>query len=193
MEYRKTLLISPNDCKTNSLINYNVDDSIVAESISISQEIYLKEIIGSELFKSLQRLLYNAINGIEDNIDEPANAHYAELLDEYVKPYLSKKSQQEILNRIQFKIRNIGVAKNSDSNIQTATLDEIKKLMDFYDVEVCKYAEWLSKFLCKNKADYKELSNVSECSCGDYEKAQLNKKFHPINLHLGTNNKCGCK
>lgn len=193
MEYSNTLLISPNDCKSETLINYNVDDEIIKESIKISQTIYLKEIIGSALFKSLQRLLYNAIKHYEGNIDEPENAIYSELLEDYVKPFLGAKTQQEILARIQFKIRNIGVAKNTDNNVQTASLDEVKRLIDYYDVEVCKYAEWLSKFLCKNKANFPELTDESECSCGDYEKAQLNKKYHPINLHLGVKNKCGCK
>lgn len=189
-EYRKTLLISVGDIKTNSLINTNVSDEYLSSAIMDAQEIYLEEIIGTALYRKLQLLVFNKINGDTPDIDEDEN--YRELLDEYIKPFLKARGTVNVLYNISFKIKNAGVVRNSDTNVNYAGMDEIKYLETQYSTAVDNYAQKLSKYICANKDNYEELS----ATIPSYFKApQLGKTYaNSSGLWLGdfSKNKCGC-
>lgn len=189
---KNTFLISPDDLKSTTYINYNVDDAMAATAIRETQEIHLQSIIGSNLLYRLQELVYNAIQDEEDNIDEADNALYKELLDDYVQPYMEQKAQAVLCLPISLKLRNYGVAKNSDTNIQATSVREIMAAQNRYNTMSAKYATKLSKYLCVHKDDFPELKET-ECGCGVFVPAMIGKTFVETGLVLGgTENKCYC-
>lgn len=189
-EYRNAMLISPDEVKAISQVNYNVQDDTIGYAIRTAQEIYLNEIIGTALYYRLQELVYNAIVGNEDNIDAVANVEYAVLLDEYITPYLVAKSAVECLMPLSFKVRNLGVTKDSDTNVNTVNIDELKYVITYNETQVAEYATRISQFLYRNKDNYVELNNCTTCGV---KEAQIGRKYANTPLFIGNNNGCKCK
>lgn len=190
-KYLNTLLTDPNSIKAVSQLNNNVDDDTIGATIRTVQKVYLQEIIGSELLRKLQLLVYNVIVGNEDNIDDAKNEAYKTLLDEYVEPYLISKVQVEICVPITLKIRNIGVSTDTDTNVTSAMLSDVRYVRSYYETQNCSDATRLSKYLCKMKESYPELS--AKCECGHFVAPNIGKTYANTGLWLGTdNNECGC-
>lgn len=172
----KVFLISPDDVKAKSQINYNVDDGTVGTAIRDAQSIYLREIIGDKLLERLQEMV------VDDSIDAEENAAYLDLLDNYITEFLSYKANVEICMPISMKIRNIGVSQDSDTNITAAQLNNIEHVRDYYETQACDKANRMICFLLENKKAFPELEN---CGCGHGCKSpNLNKQVN-TNLWLG--------
>lgn len=193
-ETRKTMLISVNEIKSNTLISQNVDDSYIATTIMTAQEIYLSKIIGTALYHSLQTLVYNQIKNVTPSIYDDEHKLYNELLQELVKPLLKYRVSVDLLYNISFKIRNAGVIRNSDTNVSYAALDEIKYLekqfLSYYD----SYCDKISRYLSANRMSFQELSEKTPCY---YDQAMLDKDFaNSGGLFLGSSDKqknnCSC-
>ena len=189
---RYTLFTSPDDIKASSYINYNVDDSILGKAIRETQEIHLQSIIGSNLYCRLQELVFNAIQDSGETINDEGFEAYQELLEDYVQPYLEEKVQAVLCIPNTYKLRNYGVAKNSDTNIESPSLRDVMALQKRFNTSAAKYATQLSMWLCAHKDAFPELSETS-CGCGIFVPAVLGKKFVATGLVLGdTKNKCNC-
>lgn len=191
---RKTMLISVNEIKSNTLISQNVDDSYIATTIMTAQEIYLSKMIGTALYHSLQTLVYNQIKNTTPSIYDDEHKLYNELLQELVKPLLKYRVSVDLLYNISFKIRNAGVVRNSDTNVSYAALDEIKYLekqfLSYYD----SYCDKISRYLTANRISFPELLEQTPCY---YDQAMLDKDFaNSGGLFLGSSdkpkNKCSC-
>lgn len=150
------MLISPDEVKTSSQVNYNFDESVLGAAIRTAQNIYLTDIIGVGLVTKLQTLVYNAIKGLSDSIEDASNADYKTLLDEYVTPFLVAKTQVECCIQSSFQIRNMGIVQDSDTNVRAAALSDIKYVKDYYDTQSCTYATSLSKYVAEHKSSYPE-------------------------------------
>ncbi len=191
-EIRNVMLISPDDVKAASYVNYNMDDSMLGKAIRETIEVHLQSIIGSNLLFKLQTLIYNDIKGYEDTISDSGNTHYKDCLDEFIIPYLEEKTQAVLCVPATYKLRNFGVAKNSDTNIESPSLRDVMALQKRFNTSSAKYATRLSMWLCANKDAFPELSETS-CGCGIFVPAVLGKKFVATGLVLGdTRNKCKC-
>lgn len=152
----------------------------------------MQAIIGSNLYYRLQELVFNAIQDSGDTIDDEGFEAYKELLDDYVQPYLEEKTQAVLCVPATYKLRNFGVAKNSDTNIESPSLRDVMALQKRFNTSSAKYATRLSMWLCANKDAFPELSETS-CGCGIFVPAVLGKKFVATGLVLGdTRNKCKC-
>ena len=182
MTFKDIILISPNDIKNNTNINYNVDDSTLSYTIRNVQNIFLEEIIGTALLRRIQQLIFNRIQNDDDNIDSENNAAYKDLLDTYIKDFMCSKSMCDILVNISFKIRNIGVSRNSDNNINYADLSDLKFLRQQYDTYANEYAERLSKYLYAHKSDFKELSAEIPSY---FKMPQIGKEYGNTGIWLG--------
>lgn len=192
-EKKKVMLVSPDEVKSATYINYNVDDGVIGASIREGQEIHLQEIIGSNLLYRLQELVYAEIKGQLDGINAEENEIYKTLLDEYVEPYLVNKVQALICVPISFKVRNLGVVKNGDTNTNAPTLQEVMAVQKRYNSMAARYATYLSKFLCIHKDELPELTEGASCGCGNFVPPMIGKTFVESGLVLGsTRNNCGC-
>lgn len=168
----KIYLVSPEDVKAASNINYNVDDGDVASAIRTSQNIYLRDIIGDYLLERLQEMVGDG--------SLSANTAYEELLDKYVTEYLTYKACVELCVPISLKLRNIGVSQDYDSNIQAAQLKNIAELADYYETQAIDKANRLIDFLVANRAAFPELH--IQCGCG--RKAPCLKKKANTQLYI---------
>ena len=191
--FRTTLLIYAKELKNNGTILYgNIDDNYLSSTIVTCQEVYLEQITGTALYHKLQMLVYNQITGQEDRIYDPGNEDYRELLEEMVKPYLKARATVDILYPVSYKIRNMGVMKSSDTNLQNADMSDIKYLEKQYLTYVAEYEQRLSKYLCANKEKFEELSSdVPEY----FDQPSVGKNYaNESGLWLGSkkNNSCGC-
>lgn len=191
--FRTTLLISAKELKNNgTILSGNIDDNYLSSTIVTCQEVYLEQITGTALYHKLQMLVYNQITGQEDGIYSPGNEDYRELLEEMVKPYLKARATVDILYPVSYKIRNMGVMKSSDTNLQNADMSDIKYLEKQYLTYVAEYEQRLSKYLCANKEKFEELSSdVPEY----FDQPSLGKDYaNECGLWLGSkkNKNCGC-
>lgn len=191
MMYTDVILISPNEIKSSSNINYNVDNDVISNTARNVQNIYLEEIIGTALLRRIQLLIYNKINNIDDNIDSPTNEAYKNLLNGYIKDFMIAKCLTDILMNISFKIRNIGVSRNSDTNINYADLSELKFLKMQYETYADEYSERISKYLCFNKDEFPELTATVP---GYFKTPLIGKSFANCGIWIGRmdKNNCGC-
>ena len=191
--FRNTLLISVKELKSNgTLFSNNVDDGYLNSTIITCQEVYLEQVTGTALYHKLQELVYNQITGEPDGIYAPGNEAYKELLEEMVKPYLKARATVDVMYPIAYKIRNAGVMRNSDTNMQPADMNDIKYLEKQYNTYTSEYEQRLSKYLCDNKKLFPEL----EADVPAYfDKPNLGKDYaNECGLWLGSkkNNSCGC-
>ena len=192
--FRTTLLISAKELKNNgTILSGNIDDNYLSSTIVTCQEVYLEQITGTALYHKLQMLVYNQITGQEDGIYDPGNEDYRELLEEMVKPYLKARATVDILYPVSYKIRNMGVMKSSDTNLQNADMSDIKYLEKQYLTYVAEYEQRLSKYLCANKEKFEELSSdVPEY----FDQPSVGKNYaNECGLYLGPkkrNKGCGC-
>lgn len=157
MANNNIFLISTDDLKSETLINYNLDDVITGRCIKNCQEIYLRDIIGDELLSKLKDLASAEIAG--EDIPEP----YLTLIDTYVFNYLLYKVQCEICIAISFKIRNIGVSSDRDVNVDTLQIEGIEKIRDYYETFAVDAENRLIDYLEANDlaCNLKKQANIS--------------------------------
>ena len=191
--YRNTLLISAKELKNaNTLISANLDDNYLSATIVTCQEVYLEQITGTALYHRLQELVYNQITNAPDALNDPGNEAYKVLLEDMIKPYLKARATVDVLYPITYKIRNMGVMKNSDTNLQPADMNDIKYLEKQYNTYTSEYEQRLSKYLCDNKKLFPEL----EADVPAYfDQPSLGKDYaNESGLWLGSKKKksCGC-
>ena len=156
-EYTNTLLISPTELKSESLINSNCDDKPLSNIVTTTQEIYLVKITGTALMRKLQELVYNEVKGLPNNITQEGNEHYLDLLENYVKPYLRYHALKSFLVENSFKFRSAGVVRVSDTNMNYTSVEDIKFLQSHFTTYIAEYEDRLSKYLCSNKSNFPEI------------------------------------
>ena len=192
-EYRNTLLISARELKNaNTLISNNVDDNYLSSTIITCQEVYLEQITGTALYHRLQELVYNQITNAPDALNDAENKDYKILLEDMIKPYLKARATVDVLYPITYKIRNMGVMKSSDTNLQNADMSDIKYLEKQYNTYVAEYEQRLSKYLCANKEKFEELAADVPSY---FDQPSLGKDYaNECALWLGSkkNKNCGC-
>lgn len=175
------MLTSPDTIKAQGEINYNVDDAAIGAAIRSAQDIYLRDVIGTALKEKLQELVYNAIEGFEDNIESEDRIAYKTLLDEYVCVYLNYKVAAELCTRLTYKLRNFGEIKTSSINIGAADLNEVCFVRDKMEVGVNDASNRMMEFICENKDAFPEA--VAKCGC------DTKPVFAATNLWLGPEKK----
>lgn len=185
------LLIGSGEVVNVSIINQNVSDDYISYAIRDTQNIDLQAIIGTALLNKIKELVYNKIKGLENSISDDENAAYNELLEGFIKPYLTHMCVCNVLIPISFKVRNMGVIKTTSTNIQNADMDDIKYLMEYYNNQASFYETRLSKFLCTYKSAFPELDENTEAWMTS---PLVGKSFATTSLFLGSENKnnCGC-
>ena len=163
-DFRNVMLISPQKVKSWGVINLNVNESEIGNAIRISQEIYLRDIVGTDLVEHVQRLVYNKIQGLPDTIDDEANEAYKVLLDDYLTPVLVYRTAVELCTLMTLKIRNMGVVKNNDTNVQATSAGDVKYMSEYYSTFFNDKVNRLMDFLCGNKEAFEEVPE-GFCTC----------------------------
>lgn len=163
-------LIDSDDLKAISLINNNVEDSIIRVTIQRVQKSIVRPILGTLLYKRL-------IQGIEDN---DLNSDEITLLEDYIAPLMAAACDRKAINHTTYQIRNKTTGKGLDQNITAVDQGENLRLDNDIreDIEVAKAD--LIGYLKDNCGKYPEYQNPEV----SYEnKAPLkSKKFNGISF-----------
>jgi len=163
-DFKTVMLISPQKVKTYGVINLNVNENEVGNAIRISQNIYLRDIIGGDLLEHVQELVYNKIKGLTPSIDDEENEAYKVLCDDYLVPVLVYRTAVELCTLLTLKIRNMGVVKNSDTNVQSTSAGDVKYMAEYYETFYYDAVNRLMDFLCENKDAFVEIED-GFCTC----------------------------
>lgn len=187
----KVMLISPNDIKSESTVNFNVDDAVIGATIRNVQKMYMEEIVGTHLMNRLIELTYNTIKGEADSFDNPQNEVYSDLYYNYYKPAAIAKTVTELIAPILFKIRNVGLTKNTDTNVLVANLEEMRYNQSYYNAQFNTYATRLSHHMEKVK---NQIIEIGQCRESGDLKPQIGRDYVSNGIWLGgDNNDCKCR
>jgi hypothetical protein len=146
----KVFLINENTLKNETILNDNVGAEYIMPAIETSQDIYLHQLIGSELLEKL----YNLINTNTINNDE--NAQYKTLIDEYITNYLKYKVLAEITIPLAYKYRSSGVMQSNTDHANNSQMKDAVLVQNHYELRANFYADRMSKFLNANSNSFPE-------------------------------------
>ena len=132
--------ISTTYLKENSPVNENVDDKLLKSAIKESQEIYIRDIIGSGLYNELQTQAFaNTLSNLN-----------VTLLDTYVAPCLKYYTLTECLLPLTFKMMNKSVAAREAENARAISVDELTLIEQRFRDKAEYYANRLRDYLRAN-------------------------------------------
>ena len=147
------LFINRTDLVRNSIIDGNVDTDKYIQFIKLAQEIHIQNYLGTKM--------YNALTAAIPDIDNPANARWKTLLDEYVVPMLIWFSQVDYIPFASYQIRNGGMFKHRSENAETVSKEEVDYLVE----KARTNAEWYSRrfidYMSFNQTLFPEYTNNS--------------------------------
>ena len=157
------LFITRTDLVKNSIIAGNVDTDKSIQFIKISQQRDILQIIGTKMYDGLTDAIVAGIN-------EPANARWKTILDDYIVNMLIWYAQSNYIPFAAYQIKNGGVFKHTSENAQTVDKNEV----DFLVEKARTNAEWYSRrfidFMSFNQATYPEYTdNVNDDIYPSYE------------------------
>lgn len=190
----KVLLMSANEIKNFTNINYNVSDEYISSTIDDVQEVYLQEIIGTALLLRIKELVLNTaifnkgdIESNEETLYNPLYENYNTFYQNFIKNYIKEKVEVELLINLNYKLRNAGVVKQNDKSVG---YDDLERIIRNKETSVNHWATMLSKYL--KDADFVEIKNCG-CYPSWYIAPEINKNYGNIGLWLGSeSDNCGC-
>ncbi|MGF7075346.1 hypothetical protein [Mucilaginibacter sp. 3215] len=139
---RQITFISVDYLKENSIIQSNVDEKILNQSILEFQELEVEPLIGTPVYKRLNNEIVSAttISGYTiPDID-------TELL-RYIKPFMLYGALLNSLNPLHYKVSNKGVQKLNDDNASTADKSDIDALRSTYLAKKDAYKKRLIDYI----------------------------------------------
>lgn len=148
----KVFLISENVLKTETILNDNVGAEFIMPAIETSQDIYLQQIIGTELFDKLCDMVANG------EVDDP----YKTLIDKYVTNYLKYKVLSEITLPLAYKYRNSGVVQTTGDHYNNSTLRDATMVQNHYELRATFYAQRLTQYLNANSNLFPEYRSTRD-------------------------------
>jgi len=149
------LFINRQDLLRNSIIDGNVDTDKYVQFIKLAQEIHIQNYLGTEM--------YNALSSAIPTIDDPVNARWKSLLNDYVVPMLIWFSQVDYIPFASYQIRNGGVSKHVSENSESVSKEEVDYLVE----KARTNAEWYTRrfidYMGFNQTTYPEYtSNIND-------------------------------
>ena len=150
----KIFLISEKILKSETILNDNTGSEYIAPAIETSQDIYLQQLIGSQLLMKLYELIET------DNINKPDYNDYKLLIDDYITNYLKYKVLSEITIPLAYKYRNAGVVQTTNDNVYSTSLRDAQLVQNHYELRANFYAERMTKYLCTNAELYPEYKSI---------------------------------
>lgn len=189
MNYKDVLLISEDFIKSESNLDQNISGNYLGPAIRLSQEIGLQSTIGTKLLESIQKKVY------DQEINNPENKKYKEVLDYYIQPFLVYTVLSDIIIPISYKLSNFGVMKSDDEKTYNAEHSQINLLRQYYTDKADFFKRRLQYWIIDNYNEFPELYNYkplkdmapnlySATSCGLWLGGIRSKTFMPKGGYL---------
>ena len=146
------IFISEATLKEGSILQDNVDMKVVTPTIKDVQSFYILPILGTSL--------YNEISAqITAGSVTTANKT---LLDTYITPCMIWYIRQELPLNMNYKYFNKAVGVQNADNMNPASMEELRAIMDHAKNKAEWYAERLTKFLLANNTVYPLYMNQTQ-------------------------------
>lgn len=153
----KIFLISEDVLKNETILNDNVGSEFIHPAIETSQDIYLQQLIGTELLNKLYDLVKDG------TIKNDDNTKYKTLLDDYITNYLKFKVLSEITIPLAYKYRSSGVIQVTNDHTINTTMRDAGLVQNHYEMRATFYAERMTKYLKNNNfPEYGNTRNGSD-------------------------------
>ena len=145
----KALLISRQDVVRFTNLNGNIDTDKFIQFVSISQDIHIQSMLGTNLLEKIQAEI------IAGTLANP----YKDLLEIYIKPCLIHSAMLEFLPFSAVTIANKGVYKHGAENSETVSKEEIDFLVEKQRQTFMHYKDRFDSYICENSSTFPEYSN----------------------------------
>lgn len=169
----KVLLINENVLKSETILNDNVGAELIRPAIEASQDMYLQQLIGTELIDKLYQLV------VDKTINDDVNAAYKTLIDDYITNYLKYKVLAEITIPLAYKYRNAGVVQSTGDHYQQSTLRDATMVQNHYEMRANFYADRLTRYLIANCNTFPEYMSTRDAA-----DMRANKDAYQTNILL---------
>lgn len=134
-------LIDTYALKKIGFTNTNVEDNIIATTLTRVQDTMLLPILGTQFFKRLLTGV-DSNNLTQDEID---------LLNDYISPFLVAAVDMRIINHLTYEIRSKTAGTSRDENMNPLSISENLMLSDDLRKDVEVYKQRLFGFLKDNR------------------------------------------
>ena len=146
----QALFVTREDIVKFTSLNGNVDVDNFVQWVKVAQDIHIQNYLGTDLF--------NKIN--DDIVASSLASPYTTLLTTYIKPMVIHWAIVEALPFMHYTIANKGIYKHGSENSETATIEEVEKLVDKYRNIAQHYTKRFQDYMCNNSSTFPEyLSN----------------------------------
>lgn len=152
----KALFASTTYVKKKSIISGSVDPDKMIQFIETAQDMHIQNYMGTALYKKVQSLI------VASTIQDPVNAKYKLLLDDYIKPMLAWFAQAEYIPFAAYTLSEGGLFKHRSENSDEVDRIEIAGLASRANDKASFYAERFVEFMCDNHNDYPEYNLGSQ-------------------------------
>ena len=149
------LLISEDFVKSNSELTDNMYGKYLLPAIRTSQDLYLQPILG--------KTLYNTVIGMvaDGSIVDPENAHFKELLDDYIQPYLLERVLADLVPVVSAKVANLGTVHSKDEYVENLSVTDAEKLQHLHIIKADSYCKRMQEYLLENS----QMFPIDACTC----------------------------
>ena len=147
----QALFITREDIIKHTALNGSIDANKFIQFVKIAQDIHLQNILGTDLF--------NKIN--DDIVASTLIAPYTTLLTTYIKPMTIHWAMVEFLPFASFTIANKGVYKHGSENGETASTEDMQKLIEKSRDLAQHYTQRFIDYICYNSATFPEYNSNS--------------------------------
>lgn len=141
---RNVLLISDLMIKERTSVHGNIDPKLIYPDIKVAQDMYIEPLLGTALYEKLQDLVSS------DEISQPANADYKNLIDRFICDALMYYTLSELPTTISYQFWNKGVLRKQGDNTSLPSMSELIDLSNKYKDRAEFYADRLMKYVKQN-------------------------------------------
>lgn len=143
---KKTLLLSEDKMKKETLIQKNVSARILAATLRKVQNEKLQNVLGFELYDTVLNEAYNKAT-IDGYI---LSEGMIELINDYIQPYLLHTTIAQLFDTLDSRITNKGIKKKNDDNSTSLDQTELDNLRHKYTNDSIHYKSQLIDYLITN-------------------------------------------
>jgi hypothetical protein len=162
MANRNILLIGEAEVKENSTIEANVAPKILNLIISDIQKNELRRIIGKANYDGLLA----SITEQKDN-GTPLNDRDNDLIEDYIKPYLTAATVVQFIVMNNYKLTNKGVLKMTDDQATGVESGDLEYLKGYYNLKMLAAKKSLTQFIneeaensCQTEVDSSDVGGL---------------------------------
>lgn len=141
------LFVTEEYLQQNSIINDNADWKLIQPTIIGVQDIYIEQILGTQLYEDLK-------TKIDADPTLAGNPTDLALIKNYIQPVILWYVQMEAMPIFKYRFMNKGVMVKQSENSQPISESELNQQMDRFRIKAEVYAERLRKYLVYHAGDF---------------------------------------